>query len=108
MQSFTHFSLMLHFYTKGFLTFSEGIEIEHWAKIVNKESPKILNPPNQCEAGNLDFPSGYLLENNNSFQELTIPHLRQRRVSFKICLAIFQHDTRNGQYIFQFLSTSGD
>ena len=35
----THFSPTLHFYTprklqniKGFLTFSSGIEMEHWAK----------------------------------------------------------------------------
>ena len=39
LNTLTHFSPMLHFYTpwkrqknKGFLTFSEGIERKHWAK----------------------------------------------------------------------------
>ena len=31
---------MFHFYTFGFLTFSGGIEMEHWAKM-GKQNPAI-------------------------------------------------------------------
>ena len=51
IRSLNHFSTMWHFYTpwkrkktKGFLMFSEGIEMEHWAKISSKYSFNWLIP----------------------------------------------------------------
>ena len=57
MTFLTHFSPMFHFYTpwihqktKGFLTFSGGIEMEHWAKWVNNAILRVAEEDNMAIA----------------------------------------------------------
>ena len=40
-----HFKPMFHFYNKGFLMFSGGIEMRHWLKMVKQSCRTLLKKP---------------------------------------------------------------